>query len=116
MPYMQFLRETLKPRFDASTNDWVIQVAQQIVQPEGGEYKVRLPLVLVKELAPGGNFIREDRYKYRSWLLEKQNYRCAVCGGGEDPEKGGWTLDHQPPLGMPGSKFLDYERNTQNRV
>ena len=116
MPYMDFLRTTFRPYFDGSTNEWVLQVPGDQVRSIDGSYEIRLPLVLAKETAPGGAFIRNERKKYRAWLLQQQKNQCAVCQSGPDENKGGWVLDHQPPLGEPGSKFIDYEVVSHNKV
>jgi hypothetical protein len=115
MGYMKKLRGIFKPNFNDSTNEWVLKIPKNKVLSEDDDYELRLPLILVKELAPGGNFLREERKAYRDFLLKKQNGRCAICGK-EGLDSIGWVLDHQPPLGEEGSRFIDYEGVTENRV
>ena len=116
MPYVSDLRDIFNPRFDRDTNEWHIQVPKEKVASAGTGFEARLPLILVKELAPGGNFIRKDRRRYREWLLRKQGGLCSVCGNGPDATKGRWNLGHRPPMGEPDSIFIDYEHVTENRV
>jgi hypothetical protein len=107
MTNMDRLRQTFNPRFDESTDEWVLKI------PVDAREEVRIPLILAKELAPGGGFLRNKRQRYREWLLEKQGGKCAVCGYVIDRNA---ELDHRPPTGQRGARFIDYERKTSNRV
>ena len=105
-----------KPTFDVKQDEWVLQVpSSNVLQKSDDFYEVRLPLYVSRALAIGGNILRNIRKEYRNWLLDKQGNICAICGEGFKPDNS-WNLDHQPPIAKPGSKFIDYERITQNRV
>ncbi|MFC1962908.1 hypothetical protein ACFLWB_02795 [Chloroflexota bacterium] len=105
-----------KPTFDISRDEWILEVPSNAVLRKSKDcYEVHLPIYASRTLAIGGNILRNLRREYRGWLLKKQGDVCAVCGKG--PERSNpWNLDHQPPLAKVGSKFIDYERVTQNRV
>jgi hypothetical protein len=105
-----------KPMFDHKQDEWVLQVpSDAVIRKSKDFYEVRLPLYAGRALAIGGNILRKPRKEYRDWLLEQQGGICAICGKGAEPDNP-WNLDHQPALAEPGSKFIDYERVTQNRV
>lgn len=105
-----------KPSFNEKRDEWVLRVPSGAVTRISNRfYEVRLPLYASRALAIGGNILRLRREKYRDWLLEKQGGICKKCLKGPKPNNP-WNLDHQPPLSKPGSKFIDYERVTQNRV
>lgn len=102
--------------FDQKQDEWVLQVpSNDIIRRSKDSYEVRLPVYASRALAIGGNILRNLRKEYRSWLLEQQGGVCAICGKGAEPGNP-WNLDHQPPLAATGSKFIDYEKVTQNRV
>jgi hypothetical protein len=105
-----------KPIFDQKQDEWVLQVpSNDIKRKSKDSYEVRLPVYASRALATGGNILRKPRKEYREWLLEQQRGVCAICGKGAEPGNP-WNLDHQPPLAAIGSRFIDYERVTQNRV
>jgi hypothetical protein len=105
-----------KLTFDQKQDEWVLQVPSSAVKRKSKDfYEVRLPVYASRALAIGGNILRKPRKEYREWLLEQQGGVCAICGKGAEPGNP-WNLDHQPPLATTGSKFIDYERITQNRV
>lgn len=104
------------PQFDEKRDEWILQVpAGAVTRKSAGYYEVRLPVYASRALAVGGNILRPLRKKYRDWLLNEQRGLCAVCGKPAEPGNP-WNLDHQPPLAESGSKFIDYEKATQNRV
>lgn len=112
----QSFSSTYKPRFIADSNEWILEVpSSEVKRIQGGFYEIRLPVYASRALAIGGNILRPLRKKYREWLLAEQNGVCAICGKGPEPNNT-WNLDHQPPLAEPGNKFIDYDRDTQNRV
>jgi len=49
---------------------------------------------------------------YKNWLKKKQRSKCADCGVKEDK----LILHHDPPLGLKGSQYIDYEGKTRNRL
>jgi hypothetical protein len=103
-------------RFDQERDEWVLQIpAGAVIRKSADCYEVRLPVYAGRALAVGGNILRPLRKKYRDWLLNEQHGLCAICGKPAEPYNP-WNLDHQPPLATPGSKFIDYEKVTQNRV
>jgi len=105
-----------KPFFDQEQDEWILQVpANAITRRSNKLYEVRLPLYASRAIAIGGNTLRKMRKEYREWLLNEQGGVCAICGGGAQSGNP-WNLDHQPPLAMHGSKFIDYKKKTQNRV
>jgi hypothetical protein len=105
-----------KPIFDTSRDEWILEIPSSAVMRKSEDfYEVRLPVYVSRALAVGGNILRPQRRKYRDWLLEKQGVVCTVCGKGA-MQGNPWNLDHQPSLAKVGSKFIDYERVTQNRV
>lgn len=105
-----------KLKFDKDRDEWVLIVPGIAVKViSGGSYEVHLPVYASRAMAIGGNILRNIRKEYREWLLNKQGGVCAVCGRGAELGNP-WNLDHQPPLSKPGSRFIDYERQTQNRV
>ena len=105
-----------KPTLDQTRDELVLQVPTTAVIRKSDEfYEVRLPVYAGRALAIGGNILRKPRKEYRDWLLSQQGKVCTLCGGGYEPDNP-WNLDHQPPLSERGSKFIDYERTTQNRV
>lgn len=118
MPAKNPIRVRYQPRFDDKTDEWIIYVPGNKVQMvKNGFFEVRLPLYLTRTyLSTGGAILRPLRKRYRDWLLAQQGEKCAECELGADSAKGRWTLDHQPPLRQLGSKFIDYERSTRNRV
>ncbi len=118
MPTENPIRSEYQPQFDQKTDEWILHVPSgKVCKKEDGYYEVRLPLYLTRTyLSIGGAILRPMRRQYRDRLLDQQKGKCAECGLGSDPTKGYWTLDHQPPLRQPGSKFIDYERATENRV
>jgi len=105
-----------KPSFDQGGDEWILQVPQDAVRVNtDGSFEVRLPLYASRALALGGNMLRPIRKQYRDWLLTQQQGLCDICGSGArqgDP----WNLDHQPTMASLGSKFIDYDRTTKNRV
>jgi hypothetical protein len=104
------------PRFDQERDEWILRIPAGAVICESADfYEVRLPVYASRALAIGGNILRPLRRKYRGWLLNEQRGLCAICGKGAEPDNP-WNLDHQPALADPGSKFIDYEKVTQNRV
>ena len=104
------------PRFDQERDEWILQIpAGAVIRKSADCYEVRLPVYASRALAVGGNILRPLRKKYRDWLLNEQCGLCAICGKPAEPDNP-WNLDHQPALAEPGSKFIDYERVTQNRV
>ena len=104
------------PRFDQERDEWVLQIpAGAVIRKSADCYEVRIPVYAGRALAVGGNILRPLRRKYRDWLLNEQRGLCAICGKPAEPDNP-WNLDHQPPLAAPGSKFIDYEKVTQNRV
>ena len=118
MPTKNLIRSTYEPSFDEKREDWVVRVPRErVLEREDGSYEVRLPIYLTRTyLSPGGAILRPKMQRYRDWLLAKQGEKCAICGLGFDNSKGVRTLDHQPPISQQGSKFIDYELHTQNRV
>lgn len=105
-----------QPKFDQEKDELVLRVPNRAVTRRSDNfYEVRLPVYAGRALAIGGNILRNPRKKYRDWLLEQQGGKCAICGKGVKPDNH-WNLDHQPPLSQLGSKFIDYERTTKNRV
>jgi len=116
MPDNESFMSRYKPTFDQEKDEWVLYVPQSSVsQNADGSFEVRLPVYAGRALAIGGNKLRNLRREYREWLLEQQEGKCAICGKGVQSDNP-WNLDHQPPLAQIGSKFIDYERITQNRV
>ena len=107
MPISNPIRKEFQPRFDENTDEWVLRVSDKHVRTLGEGYsEIRLPLYLTRTyLAPGGAVLRPLMNKYRDWLREQQGGVCAVCGSGDS--NGPWTLDHQPPVSGPGSKYID---------
>lgn len=104
------------PRFDQERDEWVLQIPAGAVTRKSADcYEIRLPVYAARTLAVGGNILRPLRKNYRDWLLNEQRGLCAICGKPSEPANP-WNLDHQPPLATPGSKFIDYEKVTQNRV
>jgi 5-methylcytosine-specific restriction endonuclease McrA len=118
MPASNPIRVKYQPNFDDRTDEWVVSIPSNKVRRLGnGSYKVRLPLYLTRTyLSIGGAILRPLRRRYRDWLLAEQGEKCAECGLGARADKGYWTLDHVPPLSQPGSKFIDYDKSTGNRV
>ena len=112
------IRQQYNPEFDENNDEWILQVpANKVSIQNNGNYEIRLPIYLTRTfLSIGGSILRPKRRAYRSWLLKQQGGKCAICGIGDDPEKGEWTLDHQPQLNEEGSLFIDYNRTTNNRV
>lgn len=107
---------TYRLRFDQDRDEWILQIPANAVMRKSADcYEVRLPVYASRALAVGGNILRPLRKKYRDWLLNEQSGRCAICGKPAEPDNP-WNLDHQPSLAASGSKFIDYERATQNRV
>lgn len=102
--------------FDKNRDEWILLVPSADVKASpNGSYEVRLPVYASRAMAIGGNILRKLRKEYRVWLLGEQNGQCAICGHGAELGNP-WNLDHQPPLSHIGSRFIDYERKTQNRV
>jgi hypothetical protein len=118
MPVSNPIRVKYQPRFDDKTDEWIVRIPRKKVRmEEDGFCEVRLPLYLTRTyLSIGGAILRPLRRRYRDWLLAKQGKKCAECGLGDSADKGHWTLDHEPPLSQPGSKFIDYAGATKNRV
>lgn len=56
--------------------------------------------------------------KYQKWLWEQQSKKCADCGKDLPKPRGNKIayLHHDPPLGTPDSKAVDYNKKTRNRV
>jgi hypothetical protein len=104
-----------RPVFNESNNEWTLRLSPSAVVKRHDYYEIRLPLYASRALAVGGNILRPIRKKYRDWLLKEQGNVCVICG--EGPKIGDeWNLDHQPPLAQPDSRFIDYEKKTNNRV
>jgi hypothetical protein len=104
------------PRFDQERDEWILQIpAGEVIRKSVDFYEVRLPVYASRALAIGGNILRPMRKKYRDWLLNEQRGSCAICGKGAETDNP-WNLDHQPALADLGSKFIDYEKVTRNRV
>jgi hypothetical protein len=105
-----------KPEF--KNNEWILQMpSNAVIQKSLNLYEVHLPVYVSRILAVGGNILRPLRKEYREWLLNQQRGVCAICGeGSKQGKEWEWNLDHQPPLSDPNSKFIDYERTTNNRV
>ena len=104
------------PRFNQKRDEWILQIpASAVIRKSADRYEVRLPVYASRALAVGGNILRPQRKKYRDWLLNEQRGLCAICGKPAAPGNP-WNLDHQPALAESGSKFIDYEKVTQNRV
>lgn len=106
-----------KPEF--KNNEWILQVPNNAVtQQSNGCYEVHLPVYAARALAVGGNRLRPLRKDYRDWLLNQQGGVCSICGMGYKPgNEWQWNLDHQPPLAdLENSRFIDYEKVTNNRV
>ena len=116
MPISNPIRIEFQPKFDENTDEFVLRVSDEHIQNLGDGYsEVRLPIYLTRTyLAPGGSVLRPLVSKYRAWLLEQQGGTCAICGS--DETDGHWNLDHQPPVADLGSKYIDYEKVTDNRV
>ncbi|NWF78189.1 MAG: hypothetical protein HXY36_06405 [Chloroflexi bacterium] len=105
-----------RPRFDQERDEWILQIpAGAVIRKSADFYEVRLPVYASRALAIGGNILRPLRKKYRDWLLTEQHGLCAICSKPAEPSNP-WNLDHQPALAESGSKFIDYEKVTQNRV
>jgi hypothetical protein len=118
MPASNPVRVKYQPRFDDKTDEWIVRIpSKKVRMVENGSYEVRLPFYLTRTyLSIGGAILRPLRKRYRDWLLAKQGKKCAECGLGASSDKGHWTLDHEPPLSQSGSKFIDYDGSTGNRV
>jgi len=118
MPASNPIRVKYQPHFDDKTDEWIVRIpSKKVRRVENGSYEMRLPLYLTRTyLSIGGAILRPLRKRYRDWLLAEQEEKCAECGLGASSDKGCWTLDHEPPLSQPGSKFIDYDRSTGNRV
>ena len=118
MPITNPIRQEYQPTFDPSTDEWVLRVPKSSIKAlDDAHSEIRLPLYLTRTyLSLGGAILRPLQRQYRQWLLDRQDNRCAICGDGDEPGLGEWTLDHQPPLSQPGSSYIDYEGVTQNRV
>jgi len=108
-----------KPVFSEKDNEWILEIPKEAVtRKSNGNFDVRLPVYAARALAVGGNILRPKRKEYRDWLLSQQGGTCAICGEGYKPGKEWeWNLDHQPLLSdLINSRFIDYERVTNNRV
>jgi hypothetical protein len=102
--------------FDAAVDQWSLKVpSNDAVQVSEGFFEIKLPFYASRVLAVGGNILRPMRKAYRDWLLLQQGNICETCGEGPEVDNP-WNLDHQPQLNDPESKFIDYERITENRV
>ena len=53
-------------------------------------------------------------HKYKKFLLMKQDYRCADCGTNLEGKK--YFLHHDPPKGCKGAMYIDFKRQTRNRI
>ncbi len=112
----QTFKSIYNPKFDENSDELILQIPKQaVIQKSEEYYEVRLPVYAGRSLAMGGYILRTPRNKYRKWLLEQQGGVCAICGKGYEPDNE-WNLDHQPALAEAGSKFIDYNKVTKNRV
>ena len=118
MPITNPIRRKYKPVFGSSTDEWVLQIPKHEMRTkDDAHFEIRLPFYLTRTyFGPGGAILRPKQKRYREWLLSSQGGKCKICGGDADESLGRWILDHQPPMNQTGSRYIDCERTTENRV